>query len=56
MNIIVKILMERDELTLAEAQEEFQAAVDRVSEGEDPEEVLHDLGLEPDYFFDLIPL
>lgn len=26
----------------------------RVDDGEDPEEVLYDVGLEPDYLFDLI--
>lgn len=55
MNKIVAILMKRDKLSLDEAQETFQAAYEAAMDGEDPEEILHsDLGLEPDYIFDLL--
>lgn len=54
MNQIVKILMDRDEMSEKEAQEELMWAQQRVHEGEDPEEVLLDLHLEPDYIFDII--
>lgn len=37
-----------------EAIAEFKDMRRRVWEGEDPEEVLYDIGLEPDYVFGLI--
>lgn len=50
-----QVIMRRDKLTEAEADELIADAKERVLEGEDPEEVLHDdFGLEPDYIFDLI--
>lgn len=55
MNQIVKILVERDEISVAEAQELLKDARSAVADGDDPEEVLLDwFGLEPDYIFDLI--
>lgn len=56
MNPIVKILMERDNISLEEATERLEAAQNRVwVEREDPCIVLEeDLGLEPDYVDDLI--
>ena len=39
-----------------EASEIVQELVELVRLGEDPEQVLHDCGLEPDYVFDLINL
>ena len=52
---IVKILMERDGMTRAEAIEALRDARREVADGADPEEVLLDnFGLEPDYIFDLI--
>lgn len=52
---IVQILMRRDGLSKAEADEMLQDARQRVREGEDPEEVLaEDFGLEPDYFWELV--
>ncbi len=53
-NEVVKVLMERDELTKQKAEEEVMWMRNRVMQGEDPEEVLYDLGLEPDYIFDII--
>jgi hypothetical protein len=51
-----KVLMERDGLTSSEADEQISDAQERVMDGENPEEILHDeFGLEPDYIFDLIP-
>jgi len=47
--------MRRDGLSAAEADELIAEARERVLEGEDPEEILHDdFGLEPDYIWDLI--
>ena len=53
-NEVVKVLMDRDELTKQAAEEEVMWMRKRVSEGEDPEEVLYDSGLEPDYIYDII--
>ena len=50
-----QVLMRRDGLSAAEADELIDEARERVLEGEDPEEILHDdFGLEPDYIWDLI--
>lgn len=46
--------MRRDEMSLEEAEETLADAREAIAEGEDPEEVLYDLGLEPDYIFDLL--
>ena len=55
MKTLKEILMRRDGLAESEADEQIREARERVSEGEDPEEILHeDFGLEPDYIFDLI--
>jgi hypothetical protein len=54
MNEIVRILMDRDEMTEEEAREVVADAREMIADGEDPEEVLYDLGLEIDYIFDLI--
>ena len=52
---IVDILMRRDEMTRADAESMLEDAKQRVSDGEDPEEVLYeDFGLEPDYIFQLL--
>lgn len=40
--------------TETEALEMIKEMHSRVIEGEDPEEVLYDYGLEPDYVFDLL--
>ena len=56
METIKQILMRRDELSAAEAQELIDEAKTRVYEGEDPEEILYeDFGLEPDYVMELLP-
>ena len=54
MNEIVRILMNRDEMTEEEAEEVVAEAKELIADGENPEEILYDLGLEPDYIFDLI--
>ena len=53
MNLL-KALMEGQDLTLEEAQELRKEMRQRVQDGEDPEEVLYEEGLEPDYFYDLL--
>lgn len=59
MNKIVKILMERDDLTEAEAQEVLDEARQMAKDCEyDPMEteeiMLDELGLEMDYIFDFL--
>ena len=55
METLLEVLMRRDGLSLAEADEQIQVARDEVLEGRDPEEVLEEMfGLEPDYVFDLL--
>jgi hypothetical protein len=49
-----KVFMSRDELTAEEADNLIKEMKDRVISGEDPEEILHEEGLEPDYVFDLL--
>lgn len=50
-----QVLMSRDKLSEKEADELIEDAQERVMQGEDPEEILHDdFGLEPDYLFDLL--
>jgi len=47
-------IMERDDCGPEEAEEILQEWRDEVAEGADPETVLFENGLEPDYVFDLI--
>ena len=55
METITQILMRRDGMSREDARELVQELRQRVLEGEDPEELLHDeLGLEPDYIWELI--
>lgn len=55
MSELKRIIMRRDNLTSAEADELIENAKDEVLAGADPEEVLMaDFGLEPDYIFDLL--
>lgn len=54
MSELVRIFMNRDELTREEATELVEEMRERVLDGENPEEVLYDEGLEPDYIFELI--
>ena len=49
------VLMKRDNMTSEEAWKARQDMMARVLMGDDPEDVLADEGLEPDYFFDIIP-
>lgn len=51
---LVKVFMDREEMTEEEAKEYVEELKERVLDGEDPEEVLYEEGLEPDYVFDLL--
>ena len=48
--------MKRDNLSEAEALEQINDMQQAVLDGENPEEILYDYGLEPDYIFDILPL
>ena len=50
------ILMRRDGMTRDEAREAINEMRQRVMDGEDPEELLHEIGLEPDYIWDILPV
>jgi len=54
MNDLEKVLTERDGLTQEEADEQIAEMRKRMLEGEDPEELLWEVGLESDYIFDLL--
>lgn len=54
MTELLKVLMEREDCSENEAQEMIDDMREQIEEGEDPEEVLFEYGLEPDYLFDLI--
>jgi len=41
--------------TIDEADELIREMKIQVMDGEDPEELLYDCGLEPDYIFDILP-
>ena len=52
---ILELLMRRDGMSKAEAQERIEEAKQMVLDGENPEEVVHyEFGLEPDYIWDLM--
>lgn len=40
--------------SLEEAKEMINEMIERVFEGENPEDVLQEFGLEPDYIFDIL--
>jgi len=48
------ILMRRDNIARDEARQILEDLRERVVDGEDPEELLHEIGLEPDYVWDII--
>jgi hypothetical protein len=55
METLKQVIMRRDNLTSDEADWRIAEARERVANGEDPEEILHDdFGLEPDYIFDIL--
>ena len=55
MTELVKVLIRRGDHTLSEIKEMITDARERINDGENPEEILHEeFGLEPDYLFDLI--
>lgn len=56
METLKQVLMRRDGMSSDEADEAIAEAQEMVAEGGDPEEILaSEFGLEPDYFWDLLP-
>jgi len=51
---ILNVLRTRDGMTDQQAREALREMRDDVRNGADPEELLHEIGLEPDYIFDLL--
>lgn len=51
---LLAVLMRSQDLTRVQALEELNEMKERVFEGEDPEEILYEYGLEPDYVLDLL--
>lgn len=50
-----KVLIERDGLTVIEAESEIKDIVNRVMQGENPETILYEeYRLEPDYIWELL--
>jgi len=49
------ILMRRDNIARDEARQILEDLRERVVDGEDPEELLYEIGLEPDYIWDILP-
>lgn len=54
MSELKQIFMNRDGMTEEEANERISEMAEEVMNGADPEEVLYDEGLEPDYVFDIL--
>jgi len=54
MSELKEVLMERDGMTSEEVDEVICEMKERVYDGENAEEVLYEIGLEPDYVFDII--
>lgn len=54
MNQLVKVIARREGVPVSEALEMVKDMAAEVNEGADPEEVLYDWGLEPDYVIDLL--
>ena len=49
-----KALMSGQEMTSSEADDAIEEMKELIFEGENPEDLLYDYGLEPDYIYDLI--
>lgn len=55
MSDLMRVLIDRDGLDRSEAEGVIREMRHRVFiDGDDPEEVLHEEGLEPDYLMDLL--
>lgn len=53
MSDLLKVLIQK-ESSVEAAKDVLKGIIEEVNEGADPEEVLFDYGLEPDYVIDLV--
>ena len=51
---LVQVLMNIEDITKEEAQSIISQMLERMYDGEDPEDLLSEYGLEPDYIEDLL--
>lgn len=51
---LVNVLANKFDISVEEAELEMKDMMNRVFDGEDPEEILYEYGLEPDYVMDLL--
>lgn len=56
MENLINAIMGACDYSREEAAQEVQYLINAVKAGEDPEELLYSIGLEPDYVFDLVCL
>ncbi len=54
MELLQALINSGNAESVSEAQELISELREQVIDGEDPEELLYDLGLEPDYVIDLL--
>jgi hypothetical protein len=54
MESLKEVLIRRDKMTSENADDLINEMKSRMYEGENPEELLYEIGLEPDYIFDLL--
>jgi len=54
MSELKEVLITRDDMTADEADELITELRERMLDGESPEDLLNEIGLEPDYIFDLL--
>jgi len=53
---LFEIFQRRDGMSPEDARDLIEEMKQEVFEGADPEEVLYEYGLEPDYLFEILPL
>ena len=56
MENLINAIMGACDYSREESAQEVQYLINAVKAGEDPEELLYSIGLEPDYVFDLVCL
>jgi predicted PP-loop superfamily ATPase len=54
LDSLESVLMRRDGMSRDAAQDVIKEMRDRAVNGEDPEDLLYEIGLEPDYVWDII--
>ena len=54
MSELRQVLMDRDGMTASEAEIEIMHIRNEVANGANPEEILYEYGLEPDYVLDIL--